>query len=286
MRSAIAVGIFLAVRTVTLAQTADNATFDIASVKPAPPDDGRGMTTAHGGPGSSDSGQVTSRNISLMNLLGRAYSEPFRIDGAGWLDVDRYNVVAKMPPETTAEQFRSMLRNLLAEHFGLKAHHETREFRAYDLVIARSGLKMKAAVEDSNVSATAASGSPKLDRDGFPQLTQPGMSTINTFVNGVPVARMTARAQPVWRLAGMLRAALQHPVIDKTELAEKYDFTLEYAPGGAMSVLSPSGKTSQAEVGAPSLAYAMRSLGLALQDTKTMLDVLVVDHAEKVPTED
>ena len=86
-------------------------------------------------------------------------------------------------------------------------------------------------------------------------------------------------AQPIRGFLIMLRAAAQRPVIDKTGLTGKYNFTLEYAPGGAMAT------SSDAESGAPSITYAIRSLGLALPDTKTTLDVLVVDHVEKVPTE-
>jgi len=279
MRSATAC-IFFALGTSAFAQT-----FDVASVKPAPPDDGRGMTSVHGGPGSSDPGQVTYRNVSLMNLLGRAYPDSFRIAGPSWLDENRFDLIAKLPPDTTPEQLVPMIRNLLLDRFALKAHHEAREMAAYDLVIAKTGLKMKEAVENpdaASASSSAASGPLKLDQDGFPILAHPGMTTINTISNGLPVARLTATAQPLWRLLGMLRAATQKPVIDKTGLTGKYDFWLEYAPGGAMAVSTTPG---QAELGAPSITYAIRSLGLALQDTKTTLDVLVVDHVERVPTE-
>jgi len=268
MRHAIIAALFCAS---ALAQT-----FEVASVKPAPPDDGRGMSEVHGGPGSSDPGQVTYRNITLMNLLARAYPDSYKIEGPGWLDSDpRFDIVAKIPPNTTPDQFVLMIRNLLIERFGLKAHHETKEFAAYDLVIAKGGLKMKETVDHPD----AASGPPKLDANGFPQLTRPGMTTSNTFSNGVPVARLTAVAQPMWRLLGMLRAVAQKPIIDKTGLTGKYDFTLEYAPGGAMPT------SSDAEPGAPPITYAIRSLGVDLQDTKTTLDVLVVDRVEKVPTE-
>jgi uncharacterized protein (TIGR03435 family) len=223
-----------------------------------------------------------------MNLLARAYSGSYRIDGPGWPDTERYDVVAKMSPETTADEFRTMLRNMLAERFGLKAHHEAREFRAHDLIVTKAGPNLKeAAPTDPNASPGATSGPVTLDQYGFPQLTQPGMTTMNTFVNGVPVARLTARAQPISRLVVALRAALQEPVQDKTGLTGKYDFTLEYALGGAMAASSPSpsGNAPDAEIGFPTIAYAIKSLGLALQDTRTTLDVLVVDHAEKVPTE-
>jgi len=84
----------------------------------------------------------------------------------------------------------------------------------------------------------------------------------------------------------MLRAAAQKPVIDKTGLTGKYDFTLEYAPGGAMAAPAPTpGSAPEADIGAPSITYAIKSLGLTLQDTKTILDVVVVDHVERIPTE-
>jgi uncharacterized protein (TIGR03435 family) len=259
--------------------------FDVASVKPAPPDDGGAMSNAHGGPGSADPGQVTFRNISLMNLLGRAFSDSFRIDGPGWLDNERYDVTAKMPPDTTADQFSAMLRNLLVERFQMKAHHETRDLPAYDLVIAKGGLKMKEAVADTGGPPVGASEeSIKVGPKGFPQLTRPGMST--AYSNESSAVRLTARAQPMWRLVGILRTELQKPVIDKTGLNGKYDFTLEYAPiGGAASSPPTQGNPPQAEIGAPSIAYAIPSLGLISQETKEPLDVLVVESVQKTPAE-
>jgi uncharacterized protein (TIGR03435 family) len=237
-----------AIITLTFCISAFAQTFNVASVKPAPPDDGSGMTRVQGGPGTSD---------------------------PGWLDQDKFDVVAKLPPDTTKEQFAVMMRNLLAERFGVKAHHETREFAAYDLVIAKTGLKLKEAVADPNAEPAPA-GQVNVADDGFPKLTRPGMQTI--FKNGVG-ARMTAKAQPISSLVRALDAQLQKPVIDKTGLTGKYDFKLEYSPGGVSS------NAQEDEVGAAGIAYAIKGLGLELRDTKTTLDVLVVDHAERVPTE-
>jgi uncharacterized protein (TIGR03435 family) len=266
MRHAIITAVFCAL---ALAQT-----FEVASVKPAPPDDGTGMTRVQGGPGTSDPGQITFRNISLMNLLGLAYPEAYRTYGPGWLDQDKFDVVAKLPPGTTKEQFAVMMRNLLAERFGVKAHQETREFAAYDLVVAKTGLKLKESVDEPNAAPTPA-GQVNVADDGFPKLTRPGMQTI--FKNGVG-ARMTAKAQPMSNLARALEAQLEKPVVDKTGLTGKYDFKLEYSPG-------VSANTPDPEVGAAGIAYAIKSLGLTLQDTKRTLDVVVIDHAERVPTE-
>jgi uncharacterized protein (TIGR03435 family) len=76
-------------------------------------------------------------------------------------------------------------------------------------------------------------------------------------------------------------------VVDKTGLDGKYDFTLEYAgrrnsPGGAFPDPLPDAEADTA----PFLFDALRQqLGLILTEGKAPLDVLVVDHADKVPTE-
>jgi uncharacterized protein (TIGR03435 family) len=73
-----------------------------------------------------------------MNLLGRAYPEAYRIDGPSRLDMERYDVLANIPPNTTKDQFTVMLQNLLGERLGVKTHHERRDFSGYNLVRARA----------------------------------------------------------------------------------------------------------------------------------------------------
>jgi uncharacterized protein (TIGR03435 family) len=278
----IAVVSLLALATPCFAQTADSrVAFDVVSVKPAAPDDGRGMTHVQGGLGTADPGQVSYTNITLMNLLLRAYPGSYRVTGPGWLDDQRYDVVAKIPPETTKDQFKLMLQNLLAERFGVKVHHETKEFPSYDLVVAKGGPKLKKAVEYANGPSGGQPGPLKFDQSGFPQLDRPGLVTLNTSgPNGVPVARLTARAQPISKLVPDLSNVLKEPVQDKTGLTGVYDFTLEYAPRGTMA----AAPAAEAEVSAPGIAEAIKTLGLTLERSRTVLEVLVVDHAERVPT--
>ena len=91
-----------------LAQTLDrNLSFDVASVKRAPLGDGLGMTHVRGGLGSADPGLVTYSNITLMNLLGRAFPESYRTAGPDWLDSERYDVIVKVPPGTTGDRSES-----------------------------------------------------------------------------------------------------------------------------------------------------------------------------------
>jgi len=76
-------------------------------------------------------------------------------------------------------------------------------------------------------------------------------------------------------------------IVDKTGLTGKYDFRLEYAGGGGIgALLSPSSSDASEPTGGPSLIEAMeKQLGLKLTKTTGHLDVLVIDHAEKTPTE-
>src|ERR1017187_9270985 len=118
-------------------QTAEKTiTFDAASIKPAVmPAPGRAMMAGPtGGPGTQDPGRVHFPFISLKALLLSAYDvKTYQIQGPAWLDTERFDVNATMPPETTREQFRAMLQNLLAERFKLTIHRETKELPMYSL---------------------------------------------------------------------------------------------------------------------------------------------------------
>jgi uncharacterized protein (TIGR03435 family) len=63
-------------------------------------------------------------------------------------------------------------------------------------------------------------------------------------------------------------------VVDKTGLTGTYDVTLYFDPGGRIE--DPGGNFR---------ATVERELGLRFEKSKVPMDVLVVDHIEKVPTE-
>jgi uncharacterized protein (TIGR03435 family) len=264
------------------AQSADpKLTFEVISIRPAAPDS-TGMTRVQGGIDSSDPGQVTYRNISIGNLLGRAYGPhaSWQIVGPDWLDrVDvRFDVLAKIPQATTKEQFAVMMQNLLAERFGLKLHHETKEFRAWNLVVGKGGAKLTPAAE----GATAVSGGAGQDAEGFPILNHRGMITAySTRSDGASIARMVAKDEPVSILLGQLEHELGGLVIDRTGLTGRYDFRVQYTP----FVRQISAASANAELETPGLLSALRQIGLTVTETKAPQDVLVVDHVERTPTE-
>ncbi len=268
-----------------LAQTPNpKLTFEVISIKPSAPDP-TGMTRVQGGVDSKDPTQVTYRNISIMNLLGRAYGphHSWQIVGPNWLDsVDvRFDVRATIPPGTTKEQFAVMVQNLLVDRFGLKLHHEAREFNAWNLVAAKGGVKLTPASQEHGEISTGASIADH-DADGFPVLTHRGFTTaFSRRADGASVARMVARDEPVSILVEPLSQELGALVIDKTDLTGTYDFRIEYTP----FLRQMQAGSTEAELGTPGLVSALRQIGLAVTETKAPQDVLVIDHIEKTPTE-
>jgi uncharacterized protein (TIGR03435 family) len=167
-------------------------------------------------------------------------------------DADVYDLHAKVPESTTKEQATIMMQNLLVERFGLKFHQETREFTAYELAIAKGGLKIK---ESSG---------------GRFELTA-------HFEGNPPHARLTARNTSITMLIRSFRPYSERPIVDKTGLSGQYDATLEYDPRPA------AGTHGEADA-SPMLSVAIeQQLGLKFVDKKLPFEVIVIDHVEKNP---
>jgi uncharacterized protein (TIGR03435 family) len=285
-------------------QAAEGLTFEVASVKPAapPPADGRNFFGSRGGPGTSDPGQITWTNANLKILLTVAYDvKYYQVSGPAWLDTERYDIVAKVPEGATKAQVNVMWQNLLKDRFGMVVHHESKEFQVSELVVAKGGPKLKETTLDPNAPPPPPptgppQGPPKLDQNGFPEMKGPGFIILFQAGANGRVAHMVAKALPVSQLATMLEDQLNRPVVDKTGLTAKYDFNLEYTPdlsglpppppGLAGPGPAPGAPSTEASTPGSNIAAAIeQQLGLRLVGSKDKLDVVVVDKAERVPTE-
>ena len=251
-----------------------------------------------GGPGTDDPGQITYPRTWLPRLLTKAYGvRQDQISGPGWLETEAYSIVAKIPPNTTADQFNLMLQNLLAERFHLTLHHEKRGFQVYELLVAEGGPKMKPSPPDVDAK-TAPPASPGLDGKGFPVL-RPGARVATASGSGplygsVRSTHRETMAQFAEHLGawinmsngdGIVRGSPPaHHVIDKTGLTGEFDFTLEFA-GGTFPANSPLGTPADEWPGSTLFVALEKQLGLKLEKGKAGLDVLVIDHVDRVPTE-
>ena len=188
------------------------------------------------------------------------------IPGApGWLTSDQYDIYAKLSEADTIrlqalsknereEQIRLAIRALLVERFQLKVRRPTENVAGYVVLVSSKGLKLKA-------TPTDASGGARNSRF----LAKPG--------------NITAVGGDMKALVFCLVGALHTPVIDKTGLIGKYDFTLNYTPdepqpGGA--------STAQGADYAPSIFTAIEEqLGLKLQRTTVPEESLVIDRVKR-----
>lgn len=249
--------------------------FEVASVKQAT---GNKPGLFSGGPGSSDPERVTYDGTTLEVLIQNAYGVmPDQISGPDWLRSERYTVTAKLPPGTTGEQFREMMANLLAERFGLVVHRVPKVVSGYNLEIMPGGPKLGPAVEKTERFAPF---SGRRGDDGLMRYTfeNTSMATLanrlgSVLATGRPVAR-GSRPETV-------------RVVDQTGVTGRFDFKLEF-PAPSVPGLPGLSSTNGANVDpedVPALVNdaLKKQLGLKLTATKISLDMVIVDHAERVP---
>jgi uncharacterized protein (TIGR03435 family) len=234
------------------------AEFEVASIKPTPPDTaGRWirMQSAHG---------FAAKNHTLKTLVAAAYNlSPKAISGGpAWVETDHYDIVAKAPGEVrpNLDEQMAMLRKLLADRFQLAFHREPKELPAYVLTTAKGGPKLKEAMP----ADAPPEGSPPL-----------------IFVVSPQLIRLPGRNATMAELASVMqRAALDKPVLDKTGLSARYDFDLEFTPDESLFGGALGRGTDDSQK--PGLFTAIQQqLGLKLEATRASVEALVIAHVAR-----
>jgi uncharacterized protein (TIGR03435 family) len=196
---------------------------------------------------------MTAENATLRMILRAAYGlTALQIEGPGWLDSDRFDLEAKSPQGVPDSELMPMLQALLKERFQLAAHRETKEMPVFDLVVAKGGLKI-APFDPAHIPPTP-------PRNGS--------------------ASMIIGAMTMSQLADRITPDAGRPVLDKTGLVDRYFCAATFSP---ITAQTPD---TTAEPGAVDIFRALeQQLGLKLEAGKAQIELLVVDHAERVPTE-
>lgn len=260
--------------------------FEVASVKPAGPfvPSGRTALGIGGGPGTEDPGRITAARATLADLLTRAYDVRYdQISGPLWLSDGSYAyaIDATIPPNTTKDQFRLMLQNLLAERFHLKLHHQAQARSGYELTVAPGGPKLKPWKPSAKSGRPAAPVSIMMNTSGRPYPVRMSFhESMEAFCRGLGADINISNGEPM--------NGAQPRVVDRTGLTGAYEFTLEFA--GAMVVpgaAPPSQQDAAADpVDLPNIFVAIqKQLGLKLVKVNNVpVDMLIVDNADKIPT--
>lgn len=230
----------------------ENLVFDVASLKPAPPPEGRISVDL----GNWSHGRLTLTNVTLSECLRFAFKiyTDDQIVGPDWIKDHHtlFNIVAQAPPDTPLDKVRQMALALLTERFQLTLRQSSRELRYLALAVDAGGLKMQPT------------------REGAPagrEIVRPGRIVYHH------VSPLT--------LAVLLSRFTNQPTFDKTGVKGQFDVDLQWTPD--IPVAKPVSEPSDPDA-APSLFAAVREqLGLRLEGRKGPVDVVVVDHAERSP---
>jgi uncharacterized protein (TIGR03435 family) len=230
-----------------------------ATIKPSKPDEPSKAIAVQ-------LGRLAAANATLRDLISLAYRiNSNQIIGApAWVDTDKFDIAARYngEGEPNDSQLRSMVRKFLAERFKLSLHRDQKELLVYALSKAGGGPKL----------AKSAAGPNQLPRLIFQDLGKLKVSnaTMNDFVNS------------------MQFGVLDRPLLDRTGIEGRYDFTLNWTPddsqypGLGVTIPHPTGGV----YAPPPLSAAIQEqIGLKLDVIRAPVEALVIDHVEKPSVE-
>jgi len=249
----------------TAIQETNAPAFEVATIKPSSPE------ATKSGFWINDDG-IESTRMPLTVLLQFAYnlssgSVDQIADGPQWIGSTRFDINAKedaqlatrisnMPREERLAALRQMVQALLANRFQLKVHHETRDLRVVALTVAKGGPKLTETKPDSQNGSWSGLRSSKGKIEG----------------HGATMKMLVGSLSPKPEIGGRL-------VVDDTGLSGKYDFELTWSPEDLAG-------HAEGEAGGPSLFAALQEqLGLKVEQKKSPVDCIVIDHVE-MPSKD
>ncbi len=258
MRAAVALFALLSVS--SMAQTpAVSKSFVIADVHPSPFSSNPFM---HGNSIHGDRYFLTQ--ATMIDLIATAYGvDAVNVQGGPtWLERDRYDIRAKVPPKTTQDDVKLMLRALLADRFHLVVKTGTAPMPTYILSVGPGKPKMT-----ESEGATEGSCIPLPP----PQNPPPGAPSYIT-VNCKNLT-MAALADTLHNFAG---GYLDQPVIDETKLAGGWDFTIKWTGRGQLE--------KQGADGISIFSAVEKQLGLKLELKTAPRPVFQVASVDEFPT--
>jgi uncharacterized protein (TIGR03435 family) len=232
-----------------------NPSFEVATIKPSDPNVPGDWFRVNGR-------NFSTHNISLAGLIKFAYGVHGKqiLNAPDWMDHDTYDIAAVPDGEgqPSDKQWKGMLQKLMAERFKLTFHQDKRELAVFALTVGKDGPK--------NMVENTGGGS------------LPGM-----FFRGTPGGIMLPANNATMKdFTGLLQeVVLDKPVVDQTGLKGRYDFTLKWAPDDSQfgGHVPPPSDAADAP---PNLFTAVQEqIGLKIESTKAMVDVMVMDHVEK-----
>jgi uncharacterized protein (TIGR03435 family) len=276
--------------------------FEVASVKLSTAKQVRINVPLDAGDRYTPTGGLFRADVPLWSYIQFAYklwwpAEDLRkeIDRLPkWVTSDLYSIEARAAGNPTKDQYRLMVRSLLAERFQLAAHFETRELPVLAVVLATAGKlgpKLIAHADGRTCGDPTPSPGPapaglvRGEQSAGPENFPPLCDSLVVIrrPNGATVAgyRNATMDLVAGSLSGIV--GLGRPLINRTGLSGRFDFTLDWA--AESGALPPDSAGTASDPIGPTAAQALRDqLGLKLESGRAPVQILVIDRVDR-PTE-
>jgi uncharacterized protein (TIGR03435 family) len=267
-----------------------------------------------------EAGRVDAGFMSLTDLIEAAYKvKSYQLSGPDWMNSQRFDVLAKMPDGSTKEQVPDMLKALLAERFKLVVHKESKEHSIYALVVGKGGSKLKESPPEPTVtgnvtgdtpppaagatSITTNTGTMSIKQNGDGRgatITTPGEGVVKAAMGADGNMHLEMSKMDMPKFAETVSRFVDRPVIDETGLKGNYQVVLDLSmadmmrvarmagaaiPAGPVSAGGGAADAASDPGGGGSVFTAVQAMGLKLDPRKEAIDTFVVDHLEKLPTD-
>jgi uncharacterized protein (TIGR03435 family) len=215
-------------------------------------------------------GRYELRTATMVDLIATAYGVEADkvVGGPSWLEMDRFEVTAKLSPNATPEMQKAMLRALLADRFKLALHNDNKPLPAYALTAGKHpALKQADGSGEAGCKFTRPTAEPQT---GGPNPPPPFLyacrnMTMAAFVEGM---RNMAAA---WLYVG------DNIVADQTGLQGAWDFDFKY---------TQRGRSAASVADTITIFDALdKQLGLKLEPAQVPMPVIVVDSVNRKPTD-
>ena len=255
--------------------------FEIADVHPSPKAPNQFM---QGGPVRN--GRYELHRATMLDLVRTAYGfDPDKVlGGPSWLEMTRFDIIAKVPADTPGEAANDMLKSLLSDRFRLVVHKDTKPLPTYALTVGKKPLLKEAdGTGDTGCKVPPAqAGTPA---DGTVRLTTMGSSGIATTITLGPgmVIQYNCRNMTMESFASGLRTMMgasvgPNPVLDQTGLKGMWNFDVKWS----MQLNGPLMANNGDRI---TLAEAVdKQLGLKLEQVPFPTPVIVVDSVNENPS--
>jgi uncharacterized protein (TIGR03435 family) len=209
------------------------------------------------------------RIANMVDLIRTAYGieEDKVIGGPNWLEMDRFDVTAKLPANSTADTRKTMLQALLADRFKLVVHKDTRTIPGYELTAGKRQALKKSVGEGPSECKFLPPDPP----------TPGGPPTVPFFAYSCHNMTTAAFAGGMFNMAATFQYLNGQTVVDKTDLPGAWDFDFKYSPRGA-----PFGSAGDTITFFDAID---KQLGLKLEPAKLPMPVTVVDSVNRKPTD-